>query len=253
MIRFERVSVRFGSTWAVRDLDLEVAEGELLALVGASGSGKTTTLRLVNRLVAATEGVVSVGGRDVASVDAVGLRRGIGFVLQAIALFPHRTVAENVATVPRLLGWDRDRVAARVDALLRLVRLPPETYRDRLPHELSGGQQQRVGLARALAAEPPIVLMDEPLGALDPVTRAELQGELRRLHDALRLTTVVVTHDMAEALTLADRVAVMSEGRLVRVATPAALWREPGHPVIEALLDAPRKQAAALDRLEGGA
>jgi osmoprotectant transport system ATP-binding protein len=238
-----------GATFSVDHVSLHVPEGALLALVGESGSGKTTTLKLINRLVEPTSGRIEVGGEDVTGVDPVGLRRRMGFVLQAIALFPHWTVARNVSTVPRLLGWEAARIRARVDELLDLVGLPPETYRDRLPAQLSGGQRQRVGVARALAAEPPILLMDEPFGALDPVTRDALQQDVRRLHGELGLTTVLVTHDMAEALTLADRVAVMREGRLVGEGAPGELLHAPPDPYIEALLQTPLRHAEALTGL----
>ncbi len=250
MIRIEGLGKRFDDgRWAVRDVDLQVESGAWLALIGASGSGKTTTLRAVNRMVEPTEGRVEVDGRDVASVPPEVLRRGIGYVMQAVGLFPHWTVGENVAVVPRLLGWAPARVAERVEELLALVGLPPSSFRDRSPASLSGGQRQRVGVARALAAEPRILLMDEPFGALDPVTRDLLQTEVRALHERLGLTTVMVTHDMAAALRLGDRIAVLDEGRVVRVGTPRELLAEPGHPAVAALLDAPRRHAALLARL----
>jgi len=239
-----------GRTWAVRGLDLTVARGELVALIGLSGSGKTTTLKMINRLVPPTEGRIEVGGRDTAEVDPVRLRRGIGYVLQRIGLFPHWTVGDNVGTVPRLLGWPEERVRARVDELLALVGLDPPTFRDRSATDLSGGQAQRVGVARALAAEPPVLLLDEPFGALDPVTRDQLQEATRALHVRLGLTTVLVTHDMAEALRLADRIAVLHEGRIVRTGAPRALLDDPGHPLVARLLEAPRHQAALLHDLE---
>jgi osmoprotectant transport system ATP-binding protein len=251
MIRLEGVSKRWDGRgpWVVRDLSLAVGRGEWLAVIGQSGSGKTTTLRTINRLVDPTSGRVEVDGRDVSTVPPEELRRGIGYVLQSIGLFPHWTVAENVAAVPRLLGWTDARTRARVDALLDAVGLAPGEYRDRSPLSLSGGQRQRIGVARALAAEPRVLLMDEPFGALDPVTRDRLQEEVRALHVRLGLTTVMVTHDMAEALLLADRIAVLDAGALVRVGTPREVLHEPGHPAVAALLDAPRRQAALLERL----
>ena len=200
MIELRSVSKSWdgGQTWSVKDVSLTLPEGRFLALVGESGSGKTTTLKLLNRLVEPTEGQVFVGGEDISTVDPVQLRRRMGWVLQAIALFPHWTVARNVETVPRLLGWETSRIRTRVDELLSLVGLDPSIYRDRLPAQLSGGQRQRVGVARALAAEPSLLLMDEPFGALDPVTRDALQRDILRLHAELSLTTVMVTHDMAE-------------------------------------------------------
>ncbi len=234
----------------VSGLDLQVEDGEWLALIGASGSGKTTSLKMINRLVEPTRGRIFVGGRDVATIPPEELRRGIGYVLQAIGLFPHWTVAENVGAVPRLLGWDPERIAQRVELLLEAVKLSPGRYRDRWPHELSGGQRQRVGVARALAAEARMLLMDEPFGALDPVTRHHLQGEVRELHESLGLTTVMVTHDMAEALALADRIAVLEAGRLVRVGTPRQLLADPGVSCVADLLEAPRRSARLLERLE---
>lgn len=250
MISLEAVSKRWSADgpWVVRDVTLSVAAGEWLALIGESGSGKTTTLRTINRLVEPTEGRVHVDGRDVSTVPPEQLRRGIGYVLQSIGLFPHWTVGENIAAVPRLLHWPEERVRARVDELLEAVGLAG--YRDRSPLELSGGQRQRIGVARALAAEARVLLMDEPFGALDPVTRDRLQEEVRALHVRLGLTTVMVTHDMAEALLLADRIAVLDVGRLVRLGTPRELLADPGHPTVAALLDAPRRQAALLGRLQ---
>ena len=202
-------------TIAVADLNLEVKPGELLALVGPSGCGKSTTLRMVNRLVEPTSGVISVGGSDVVSQDAVQLRRGIGYVIQNVGLFPHRTVAQNVATVPGLLGWDATRIGQRVDELLSLVGLAPATYGSRYPHELSGGERQRVGVARALATEPPVLLMDEPFGAVDPQGRRRLQKEFAQIQRDLGATVMMVTHDIREAALLADRIAVFSRGAVL--------------------------------------
>jgi osmoprotectant transport system ATP-binding protein len=249
MIELRGVGKRYGATWAVRGVSLTVSRGEWTTLIGGSGSGKTTTLRTINRLVAPTEGEVQVDGRDVASIPGDQLRRGMGYVMQAHGLFPHWTVAENIGVVPRLLGHAPARIAARVRELLDAVGLP-QGHAERTPAGLSGGERQRVGVARALAAEPAVVLMDEPFGALDPVSRDRLQQEVRALHDRLGLTTVMVTHDMAEALLLSDRIAVLHEGALLRIDTPRALLAEPGHPVVAALLDAPRRHAALLDRLE---
>ncbi|MCZ6598963.1 MAG: ATP-binding cassette domain-containing protein [Planctomycetota bacterium] len=255
MIALEGVSKSFdgGATWAVRDVSLDVAAGELVALVGESGSGKTTTLKMINRLVEPTSGRVAVDGRDVAGVDPVALRRGIGYVFQGIGLFPHMSVAENVGAVPQLLGWPRERIDARVDELLELLGLEPARFRDRTPRELSGGQQQRIGVARALAVEPKVMLMDEPFGALDPVTRAELQDEFRRLQARLGLTAVLVTHDMSEALLMADRVAVMRAGRIVAQGTPKELLADPGDDYAREILAAPRRNAQRLAELEAPA
>ncbi|GAB4453242.1 MAG: hypothetical protein OHK0029_05670 [Armatimonadaceae bacterium] len=250
MILFENVSKSYTSgTFAVRDLNLRVEEGETVALLGASGCGKTTTLKMINRLIEPTDGRILVGGQDVLGLDPVQLRRGIGYVFQGIGLFPHLTVAENVAVVPGLLGWERARTDARVDDLLELVRLPAAEYRHRYPAELSGGQRQRVGFARALAAGPSVLLMDEPFGALDPVTRDELQDEFTRIKQELGLTTVMVTHDMTEALLLADRIAVMNAGRILQLGTPHEMLTEPADPYVETLMETPRKQFERLQAI----
>ena len=233
---------------AVDDVSLEVAEGEFLAVVGGSGSGKTTLLRLANRLIEVDSGSITVEGEDVRSVDPIGLRRRIGYVFQSGGLFPHLSVASNIGITPKLLGWPAAEIAARVDELLDLVRLDRAQYRDRLPHELSGGQRQRVGVARALAARPRIVLMDEPFGALDPLTRDALGDDFRDLHRKLGLTTVMITHDMTEAILLADRVAVMREGRLLAQGTPAEL-SDSDDVYVGELLGTPRRQAERLGTL----
>src|SRR6201986_4237866 len=230
---------------AVDDVSLAVAEGEFLAIVGGSGSGKTTLLRLANRLIEADHGSITIEGEDVRAVDPVQLRRRIGYVFQSGALFPHISVAGNIGITPKLLGWPSAEIAARVDELLDLVQLDRGTHRDRLPRELSGGQRQRVGVARALAAKPRIVLMDEPFGALDPLTRDALGDDYRALHRKLGLTTVMITHDMTEALLLADRVAVMRAGKLLALGTPAELTRSADAYVGE-LLQTPRRQSARL-------
>ncbi len=230
---------------AVDDVSLEVAEGEFLAIVGGSGSGKTTLLRLANRLIDADSGSIKIEGADVRTVDPIGLRRRIGYVFQSGGLFPHMSVADNIGITPRLLGISAAEIASRVDELLDLVRLDRAQHRDRLPHELSGGQRQRVGVARALAAKPRIVLMDEPFGALDPLTRDALGDDYRALHRKLGLTTVMITHDMTEAILLADRVAVMRAGRLLAQGTPAELSASDDTYVGE-LLRTPRRQAERL-------
>jgi osmoprotectant transport system ATP-binding protein len=233
---------------AVDDVSLEVAAGEFLAVVGGSGSGKTTLLRLANRLIDADLGHITVEGCDVRAVDPVTLRRRIGYVFQSGGLFPHLSVAGNIGITPKLLGWPAPEISARVDDLLELVRLDRKLYRDRFPHELSGGQRQRVGVARALAAKPKIVLMDEPFGALDPLTRDALGDDYRALHDKLGLTTVMITHDMTEAILLADRVAVMRAGRLLAQGTPTELSRS-GDAYVGELLRTPRRQAERLQVL----
>lgn len=241
-----------GGTYSVRDVSLSVPAGSLLVLLGGSGCGKTTTLKMINRLVEPTRGRVAIDGRDVRALDPVELRRGIGYVFQGIGLFPHLTVGDNVAVVPRLLGWPAARIAARVEELLALVRLPAEQYRDRRPRELSGGQQQRIGFARALAAGPRVMLLDEPFGALDPVTRDELRDEFLAIRKRLGLTAVMVTHDMTEALLSADHIAVMNGGRLLRQGTPRELLTNPGDPFVAALVSGPKRQAAQLEALTRG-
>jgi osmoprotectant transport system ATP-binding protein len=209
------VSVRRGGRAVLRDVSLRIAPGETVALVGRSGSGKTTLLRLVNRLLEPDAGQILVEGLRTTDWDPIALRRRIGYVIQDAGLFPHMTVASNIGIVPRLLAWDEARVAARIDELLVMVGLEPAVYRGRWPDELSGGQRQRVGLARALAADPPVLLMDEPFGALDSITRSELHIEFKRLQSTLQRTVILVTHDLAEAEALADRVVVLHEGTIV--------------------------------------
>ena len=249
MIRLEAVSCTFpgAAKRAIDAVTLEVRQGELLALLGESGSGKTTTLKLINRLAEPSSGKVFVENEDLTRVDAVQLRRRIGYAIQQVGLFPHYTVAQNVAVVPKLLGWKPEAIAARVDELLALMGLPADLG-PRRPATLSGGQAQRVGLARALAARPKVMLLDEPFGAVDPISRAGLQSEYRKLHDTLGLTTVLVTHDVTEALLLADRLAVLHEGKLVGLGTAAELFAAPPHPQVERLLAMPRTQAQAVQR-----
>ncbi len=237
---------------AVADLSLEIGHGEFLAVVGGSGSGKTTLLRMINRLIEPDSGKLRVLGAE-PDLRPHLWRRRIGYVFQGVGLFPHMTVAENIAATPRLLGWTPDEIEARVVELLDLVGLPASAYGGRTPDRLSGGQRQRVGVARALAARPPVMLMDEPFGALDPLTRDELGRAYRRLHDQLGLTTVMVTHDMTEALLLADRIAVMHAGRLLAAASPTAL-AESNDPYIVDLLEVPRRQSQRVaDALAGNA
>jgi osmoprotectant transport system ATP-binding protein len=223
----------------VRELSLAVAEGETLAVIGRSGSGKTTALKLVNALLMPTDGEVRVAGRPTTAWDPIRLRRQTGWVIQEVGLFPHMTVARNVGLVPELERWPADRIRARVEELLALVGLPPGEYAGRWPHQLSGGQRQRVGVARALAADPPLLLLDEPFGALDPITRAEVQREFRALQGRLRKTAVFVTHDMREAALVGDRIALMEDGRLIAVGTLAALRsQQAARPFLEAAGDA---------------
>src|SRR5215216_2179626 len=215
-IVFRNVTKRYPgrTTPAVSDLSLTIEPGEVCVLVGPSGGGKTTAMKMVNRLIDITEGDILIDGRSVRELDVTELRRGIGYVIQQVGLFPHMTIADNIATVPRLLGWDRRRIRERIDELLELVGLDPE-YRERYPSQLSGGQRQRVGLARALAGDPPVMLMDEPFGALDPITRDRLQGEFLRLHRAVPQTVIFVTHDIDEAIRIGDRIAILREGGIL--------------------------------------
>ena len=247
MISLRGVSKAYeGGVRAVDRLSLDVASGETVVLLGASGCGKTTTLKMINRLVEPSDGEIHVDGQDTAHVDPVLLRRSIGYVFQGIGLFPHWTVADNVAAIPRLLGWSESRIRERVDELLPRVGLRADAYRERRPNELSGGQQQRVGVARALAAEAKVLLMDEPFGAVDPVTRDGLQQELISMREQLGLTIVLVTHDVTEALLLADRVAVMDHGRILQIGRPTELFADPASEVVEKLLDMPRRQSEKL-------
>jgi osmoprotectant transport system ATP-binding protein len=248
-IELDGVGRRFGSTVAVQELSLAVASGELLVLLGGSGSGKTTTLRMINRLIEPTSGSVRIDGVDTGSLPGHELRRRIGYAFQRIGLFPHLTVAENVGVTPSLLGWGRDLVDRRIDEMLDLVDLDPRAVRDRFPDELSGGQQQRVGVARALAGKPSVVLLDEPFGALDPLTRDRLHGSFAKIRRELGLTGVFVTHDMAEALRLADRIAVLRSGRLVQIGTPADLLRAPADDYVRDLVETPRRQAELIESL----
>jgi len=247
MIAVQDVRKRYPGTGvpAVDGVTLDVASREVCVLIGPSGSGKTTLMRMINRMVDPDAGRILVDGRDIAQIDPVELRRGIGYVIQQVGLFPHLTIAENVATVPRLLGWPRARIGRRVDELLSLVHMDPAVYGGRFPRELSGGQKQRVGVARALAADPPLLLMDEPFGALDPLTRAALQDEFLRLLRELSKTIVFVTHDMDEALRLGTRIAVMRDGRLLQYDTPTRLLAHPIDVFVETFVGGDR----ALKRL----
>jgi osmoprotectant transport system ATP-binding protein len=241
LISFESVTKRFADgTTAVDNVDLEVPEGDLTVLVGPSGCGKTTSLRMINRMIEATSGRIVVDGREVATVDPPELRRRIGYVIQQVGLFPHRTIGENIATVPELVGWDKRRTRERVGELLEVVGLPAEV-RDRYPHQLSGGQRQRVGVARALAVDPPIMLMDEPFGAVDPIVRSRLQDEFLRLQQEVRKTIVFVTHDIDEAIKMGDRIAIFRQGgHLEQYAPPDELLAEPASDFVADFLGAER-------------
>ncbi len=247
MIEIKHLGKRFPGTGApaVDDLTLAIGDGEICVLIGPSGCGKTTTMRMINRMIEPDGGTVRIAGRDVTRIDPVQLRRSVGYVIQQVGLFPHMTIAENIATVPHLLGWDAGRIARRVDELLARVDMDPARYRDRYPRELSGGQKQRVGVARALAADPPVMLMDEPFGALDPITRASLQDEFLRLLYELRKTIVFVTHDIDEALKMGTRIAIMRAGRLVQFDRPETILAHPADSFVEAFVGGDR----ALKRL----
>ncbi len=229
MIKLDSITKVFvDGTEAVNNVSMEIAEGEFCILVGPSGCGKTTTLRMINRLISLTSGTIYLDGRDITKMDVNDLRRGIGYAIQEIGLFPHMTVGHNVATVPRLLGWPRDKTRKRVIELLDLVGLtPPDEFFKRYPMELSGGQRQRVGVARCLGADPPVLLMDEPFGAIDPITRERLQDEFLRIQEEIKKTIVFVTHDLQEGLKLGDRIALMREGFLIQEGTPAELLANP--------------------------
>jgi len=248
VIEFIDVSKTYPSASApsVVDLTLRVAEKEFFVLIGASGCGKTTTLNMLNRLVEPSSGMIRIRTQDIRDEDPALLRRHIGYVFQEAGLFPHMTVAENIGVTPRLLGWSAPEIAERVAELLALVRLDSPSFLDRLPRALSGGQRQRVALARALAARPSIMLLDEPFGALDPITRDEVADDYRAIHDELGLTTVMVTHDMTEALLLADRIAVMRSGTLAQVATPAELVAHPADEFVGRMIATPMRRAERL-------
>ncbi len=239
LIRLENITKQYGGTEepAVNNLTMDVLRGEVLVLVGPSGCGKSTTLRLINRLIEPTSGKIYLDGEDVTDINPSALRRKIGYVIQQVGLFPHRTIAENIATVPKLLGWDKKRIDERIDELLELVSMDPATYRERYPKELSGGQAQRVGVARALAADPDVLLMDEPFGAIDPITRDRLQNEFLRLQQDLKKTIVFVTHDIDEAIKMGNKIAILREGsEIAQLDTPEAILAEPADDFVENFL-----------------
>lgn len=236
MIELENLSKAYLGLTVVDSVSLTIADGEIATIVGTSGSGKTTLLRMINRLIEPTAGTVRIDGEDTRRVPAYELRRRIGYAIQGHGLFPHRTVAQNIATVPELLGWDKARIAKRVEELMELFQLPPAEYADRLPAELSGGQQQRVGVARALAAEPRLLLMDEPFGALDPIIRKKAQDDLLAIQRRFGTTIVLVTHDMDEAIHLGDKIAVMDKGKLLQFASPETVITQPATEFVGELL-----------------
>lgn len=234
MLKFENVSKVYEDGFkAVDSVDFEILEGELLVLIGPSGSGKSTTMKMINRMIPHTDGKILIDGEDITKLNAAELRRNIGYVIQQIGLFPHYTIEKNIAIVPELKGWDKEKIKERVSELMEMVGLDPKIYAHRFPKELSGGQQQRVGVARALASNPRVILMDEPFSALDPITKEQLQGELISLHQKLNKTIVFVTHDMDEALKLGDRIAIMKDGKLLQLDTPEKLLHEPAHGFVE--------------------
>jgi osmoprotectant transport system ATP-binding protein len=248
VIRFHNVSKSYDdgdARPALRSISFEIADGEFVALIGPSGSGKSTALALLNRLIEPSAGIIEIEGQEICGVAAPALRRRIGFVFQGIGLFPHLAVSENVGITPRLLGWRGEDIQSRVSELLQLVRLPL-SYATRMPAELSGGEQQRVGVARALAARPKIMLMDEPFGALDPLVRDDLTADYRTIHDRLGLTTVLVTHDMTEALLMADKIIVLRDGEIVQGGTPQTLMRAPADDFVRTLIETPRRRADRL-------
>lgn len=239
-----------GKTFAVNNLSLSIEQGEVLALLGGSGSGKSTTVKMINRLIEPTSGVIEIDGENVIEQDPVELRRRIGYVFQSIGLFPHMTILENVTILPKMLNQDPAAYQEKGARLLDMVELPAAQYADRYPHQLSGGQRQRVGFARALAVDPKVMLLDEPFGALDPVTRDSLQAEFLRLQEELGFTAVIVTHDMAEALLLADKIAVMRDGELLRFGTPRELLQDAGDEYVAQLLETPRRHGRLIHDLE---
>ena len=243
MITLDGLRKKFGSSGtilAVDGLSLTINTGEICVLIGPSGCGKTTTMRMINRMEEPDAGRIEVGGRDVMQLDPVELRRSIGYVIQQVGLFPHMTIGENVATVPKMLGWDAARTAKRVDELLALVHMEPSQYRRRYPRELSGGQKQRIGVARALAADPPVMLMDEPFGAIDPITRASLQTEFLRILRELGKTIVFVTHDIDEAIRMGTRIAILKAGKVVQYDTPERILAQPADAFVEAFVGSDR-------------
>nr|WP_046227799.1 ABC transporter ATP-binding protein [Paenibacillus dauci] len=244
MITFEQVSKRYeDGTTAVQPLDLHIEKGEFFVLVGPSGCGKTTTLKMINRLIEPTQGSIYVNGTDHNTIQVHKLRQQIGYVLQQIALFPHMTVEENIAVTPELLHWEREKTSKRIDELLHMVGMDPAVFRSRRPDELSGGQQQRIGVIRALAADPPVILMDEPFSALDPIARERLQNDLLELQQTIRKTIVFVTHDIQEAIKLGDRIAVMDGGAIVQIDTPEQLLQHPANSFVEQFFQSVRQNS----------
>lgn len=251
MISFENVAKKYDDgTYAVKNFNLHINEGELLVLIGPSGSGKTTTLKMINRLIPLTAGYIRIKDKMISDYDIHELRWDIGYVLQQIALFPHMTIEENIAVVPEMKKWDQNKISHRIDELLDMVGLDPKTYRKRLPHELSGGQQQRIGVARALAANPPIILMDEPFSALDPLSREKLQDDLIQLQNNIKKTIVFVTHDMSEALKLGDRICLMRNGEVVQTGSPEELLQQPANDFVREFVGIDQSKGKMVDIIE---
>jgi osmoprotectant transport system ATP-binding protein len=237
MIKMENVQKKYSDGYiALKEINLECKKGEITVFIGPSGCGKTTTMKLINRLINPTRGKVYVDGKDISHIDPVELRRSIGYVIQNVGLFPHMTISENIAVVPKLLKWDKERIDKKVDELLNTVGLEPEVYRNRYPSELSGGQQQRIGIARALAAEPSVILMDEPFSALDPISREQLQDELISMQRDIQKTIIFVTHDMDEALKIADKIVIMKDGAIVQQGSPEEILRHPANEFVETFI-----------------
>ena len=251
MIELQNIekSFDFGRSFVVSGVSLKVERGQLLCLIGESGSGKTTTLKMINRIQEPSSGTIIVNGENILQQDPVKLRRSIGYVFQGIGLFPHYTVLNNVAAVPSLLRWEGSLIHSGCEEILEMVGLPIKDYGDRYPSQLSGGQQQRVGVARALIAKPEVLLMDEPFGALDPITRAGLQEEFKRIQRLLNLTVIMVTHDMTEALLMADQIAVMRKGQILQMGPPKELLNRPEHNYVRKLIELPRDRASRLEEL----
>lgn len=249
MINFEKaVKVYPGGVTAVNEVSFDIPEGETLVLLGTSGSGKSTILRLVNRLIELSSGKISIDGEDIRNKNPIELRRSMGYAIQHIGLFPHMTIAENIAVVPKLFGWDRKRLEKRTSELLEMTGLNPDDFMNRFPSQLSGGQKQRIGVARALAADPPVVLMDEPFGALDPITREQLQNEFLELESNLKKTIIFVTHDVFEAVKMGDRIALLNNGSLEQLASPSELIENPANDFVDSFLGHHRFQLALLTR-----
>ncbi|MBU8918647.1 betaine/proline/choline family ABC transporter ATP-binding protein [Bacillus sp. FJAT-29953] len=244
MITFQHVYKKFPDGFeALKDINFHIEKGELVTLIGPSGCGKTTTMKMINRLTEPTKGKILINGEDISEKDPVQLRRNVGYVIQQIGLLPHMTIEDNITLVPRLKGWEKERYSKRVDELLDLVGLDPQAFKSRFPSELSGGQQQRIGVIRALAAEPPIILMDEPFSALDPISREQLQDELVRLQESIKKTIVFVTHDMDEAIKIADRIAIMKDGEILQFDTPEKILRHPKNDFVRGFIGEDRLQA----------